>query len=94
MKTLHDIGWSAGGGILATGLTGFLSSTPPGLVGAGWYGLPVAWITKRVLAPQYNPWFIQWTGLIVDVIFWSIIAWIILYMWCMMSGKGTKKKKR
>jgi hypothetical protein len=55
-------------------LTGLVDVTPPGLVGATWYGLPIPWLYRLVVAPQYNPWNENWIDLVLDVGFWCVIA--------------------
>lgn len=66
------------GGIAVTLITGAISSTPAGLVGATWYGYPTAWLYKLVIAPQYNPWNLNIASLLIDAVFWiAIIAFII-----------------
>jgi hypothetical protein len=55
-------------------LTGLVDVTPPGLVGATWYGLPLPWLYRLVVAPQYNPWNVNSISLILDIGFWCVIA--------------------
>ncbi len=67
-------------GIIITLLTGLISNTVPMLVGAIHYGYPLAWLTRLVIAPQYFPWRVDVFNLIVDIIVWSIIAGIIIFV--------------
>ena len=53
--------------------------TPRGVVGAEWYGLPFTWITKLIIAPQYNPWRIDFVGLTIDLVIWTIIVALIIF---------------
>lgn len=48
------------------------------LAGATHYGLPVTWLVRRVLAPAYFPWRVQWFGLAVDLVFWTALALVAL----------------
>jgi len=66
-------------GIVITLLTGFISNTQATLVGATHYGYPLAWLIRRVLAPQYFPWRIDIVNLIIDIIIWTLVIGIILY---------------
>ena len=84
-------------GVVVTLLSGLYNSTPPGLVvGAAWYGLPLTWVRRLVVAPQYNPWKIGITGLIVDLIFWIVIAGVVIFVitYAMSSKKPKKRKSR
>lgn len=67
------------GGAVITGISFLYNSIPSGIVGAnGWYGFPMTWISYLVVGPQYSPWSISWTGLIVDIVIWAIVVAIVL----------------
>jgi hypothetical protein len=70
--------FSVVGGLLIALLTGFVSNTPPMLVGAMWYGYPLAWLIRRVLAPEYFPWRVEVLGLVADTIIWGIVVGVVL----------------
>ena len=70
MRTGKSILGSVIGGAIITLITGLYSN---GLIGATRYGLPLPWLVRRVLAPQYNPWRISAVGLIVDIVVWAIL---------------------
>lgn len=84
---------SAAAGAVITLATGLVNSTPMQLLGASWYGWPVTWVRKLVLAPQYNPWVVDWYGLLIDFIFWFVVALIVIYLIRMVKGnqKGASK---
>ena len=64
-------------GIVITLFTGLFSW--PGLVGATWWGYPLRWMSKLVVGPDYTaPLVISWDNLIFDIIFWSILIFLIL----------------
>lgn len=65
-------------GVLFTFITGAFSATPARLVGARWFGYPLAWLYRLIIAPQYFPYTINWVNLIVDFIVWFIVALVIL----------------
>ncbi|MCL4379129.1 MAG: hypothetical protein M1160_03025 [Candidatus Marsarchaeota archaeon] len=67
-------------GVLLTFITGLLPATPTGLVGAAWFGWPMAWLYRLVIAPQYFPFTLNWAGLIVDFVAWFIIALIFVFI--------------
>ncbi len=63
-------------GLVITIITGFINTTPAGLVGASWYGWPLAWKIVPVVPnpePQYH--IAQFLG---DFVIWSVIAGIVL----------------
>ena len=66
------------GGVIITLMTGLIINTPPMLVGAVWYGYPLAWLIRRVVAPEYFPWHVSVLNLIADIIIWAVIIGIVL----------------
>jgi cytochrome b subunit of formate dehydrogenase len=68
------------GGELVTLLTGLLPTTPSLLVGATWYGFPLAWLIRMIVAPEYNPWRIELLNFLGDVIIWTIILAVVLFV--------------
>ena len=62
-------------GVLITLLTGYASTLQ--LIGATNFGYPLTWLTQRVIAPIYNPWFINYFNFAVDILIWSVLAWIL-----------------
>ena len=68
------------GGEIITLLTGLFSSTPQMMVGAEWYGFPFAWLIRMIVAPEYNPWRIEFLNLIADVVVWSLILLVIIFI--------------
>jgi hypothetical protein len=87
MKPLKLIILAAIGGIVITLITGLLGNTPEMLVGAVWYGYPLAWLVRMVVAPQYNPWVVRPLRLIADVVFWAAIAAILLFAYTKIRKK-------
>lgn len=63
-------------GILITLLTGYVHTVQ--LIGGTQYGYPLTWLVQRVLAPIYNPWFINYFNFVIDVLIWSFLAWVVL----------------
>jgi len=95
MKSLKSVLMAVVLGIIITLATGAVSSTPGGLVGGAWYGYPQAWIVKRVLGPQYTlmqSLSVRPTGFIIDLIFWIVIAAVIVLI-VSYATKGNKKGK-
>jgi hypothetical protein len=66
-------------GVVITLLTGLVNTTPP-IIGAVWYGFPLAWLVRLVVAPEYFPWQINFTNLIIDIVFWATILGAILFL--------------
>jgi len=65
-------------GELVTLVTGVIPTTPQLLVGATWYGVPLAWLYRLVIAPEYNPWRMGLLNFFGDIVIWSIIVGIVL----------------
>jgi len=68
------------GGILITLLTGLIDHTPEMLVGATYYGYPLAWLEMLIVAPQYFPWVVRPVRLIIDIVVWAIAVWVVLFV--------------
>jgi hypothetical protein len=72
--TLLTVVASLAAGIVAALLTGLIDVTPSGLVGATWYGYPLTWLRRLIIAPQYYPWRFDWFNLVLDAAFWCAVA--------------------
>lgn len=81
-------------GIAITLATGLVNNTPAELVGAMWYGYILPWLVRPVVAPQYATVSILWTNLIIDVIFWSLVAFVVCKLACKPLARVTKKRER
>ncbi|MCW4043343.1 MAG: hypothetical protein NWE90_06435, partial [Candidatus Bathyarchaeota archaeon] len=68
------------GGAIITLVTGLISNNPRMLIGAMRYGYPFSWLIRRIIAPQYFPWRVDLTHLIVDIVIWSIVVGIIIFL--------------
>jgi hypothetical protein len=88
MRTFKSILGSVIGGAIITLITGLYSS---GLIGATRYGLPLTWLIRRVLAPQYNPWRISVVGLVVDIVIWAVLI-ELAFLATRSMGKGAPAK--
>lgn len=84
MKAVKLLIFAGIGGVLVTLLTGLVQNTPEMLVGAAWYGYPLAWLVRRVVASQYFPWVLRPLRLIADIAFWAILAAILLFAYTKM----------
>jgi uncharacterized membrane protein len=73
-------------GVVITLITGVVNTTP-GILGALWYGWPMSWLKRLVIAPQYNPWRVTFGSLFIDIVFWFIVCWIILFAFCQTCRK-------
>jgi hypothetical protein len=80
MNTTSRLLVSIFGGEIITLLTGLFSSTPQMLVGAQWYGFPLAWLIRMIVAPEYNPWKVEFLNFIGDVIVWSVVLFVIVFI--------------
>ena len=80
MNTTNRIVVSILGGEIITLLTGLFSNTPEMLVGAERYGFPLAWLIRMIVAPEYNPWRIEFVNFLADVIVWSVILLVMVFI--------------
>lgn len=71
---------SAIGGIVITLISYFYNGTPSGLVGAVWFGFPLTWVRYLLVGPQYSPWAVDVVGLIADIIIWSVVVAVVLFI--------------
>jgi hypothetical protein len=79
------------GGVVVTLLTGLLGNTPAGLVGAVWYGYPLPWLVMMVVAPQYFPWVLRPIRFVLDIVAWTVVVWVILFVVSKMRKKPAPK---
>jgi len=47
------------------------------------YGFPLLWLFHQTnsIAGPVDKWYVQWSSLIIDFIFWLIISYIIIFVW-------------
>jgi hypothetical protein len=77
-------------GEIVTLLTGLFPNTPQMLVGAIYYGFPIAWLFRMIVAPEYNPWKIDFPKFLADTVVWSVIFLVIVFI----LGKVVKPAKK
>lgn len=63
-------------GFVATLFSSALNVTPNGLVGATWFGWPMAWMYNLVTYPPATN--ISYTNVFFDVVGWAVIGAIVL----------------
>jgi hypothetical protein len=80
-------------GVVITLITGIIPNIPTQLVGASWYGLPIKWLIKLVIAPQYNPWKVLPVNLFEDLVFWVVVTAIVMTIARKLKKSGNSKKK-
>jgi hypothetical protein len=80
MNTTNRLLVSIFGGEIITLLTGLFSNTPQMMVGAEWFGFPLAWLIRMIVAPEYNPWRIEFVNFLADVVVWSVILLVIVFI--------------
>jgi hypothetical protein len=69
------------GGVVITLLTGLLSNMPAPLLGAEHYGYPLPWLFRLILGPEYFPWRVDVVASVVDVVVWTIVIGVALFVW-------------
>ncbi len=72
-------------GVVLTLLTGLFVNTPDCVItlceaGAVYYGYPFTWLEMRVVAPPYFPWVFRLVRLILDIVVWTAVVWVILFI--------------
>lgn len=80
MNTTNRLLVSIFGGEVVALLTGLFSNTPQMMVGAEWFGFPLAWLIRMIVAPEYNPWRIEFVNFLADVVVWSVILLVIVFI--------------
>ena len=80
MNTTNRLLVSIFSGEIMTLLTGLFSNTPQMMVGAEWFGFPLAWLIRMIVAPEYNPWRIEFVNFLADVVVWSVILLVIVFI--------------
>jgi hypothetical protein len=83
MNRSRLVGFAFGGGVVLTLLTGLFPLRT--LMGATHYGFPMAWVSRRVLAPEYFPWRVHWLGLVVDLFVWTAVVFAIVFVYTRRS---------
>jgi hypothetical protein len=56
--------------------SGLVNVTPHDLLGASWYGWPIAW--RFVIVYPGSPVTYNWLNLILDIAIWSIVWFLLL----------------
>lgn len=51
------------------------------LMGGTHYGSLMAWLVRRVLAPEYFPWRENLLGLVADVVVWTVVVLLLLLVY-------------
>jgi hypothetical protein len=85
LKPVKFLSLAVVGGIAVTLLSGLLENTPQMLVGAVWYGYPLAWLV-RIIIPGL-PYVVRPLRLLLDIMFWTIIAGITLFAYTKIRKK-------
>ena len=81
MNAMKTVILSLTGGVVITLLTGLLSNMPAPLLGAEHYGYPIPWLLRLILGPEYFPWRVDVVALAVDVVVWTIVIGVALFVW-------------
>ena len=68
------------GGVVITLITGLVNHTPEMLVGASYFGYPFSWLEMMIVAPQYFPWVLRPVRFVLDIVVWTIIVWVVLFV--------------
>jgi hypothetical protein len=81
--------FAAIGGIAITLLTGVFPSTPEMLVGAVWYGYPLAWLVRQLGNPTYpTAYNLRPLRFVADIVGWAIIVAIVLFAYTKTRKKS------
>ena len=64
-------------GTAITLISGFFLNIE-GFIGASRWGYPIHWMWRMITSSEYSPPLeIEWINLIIDIVFWSIIVFIL-----------------
>lgn len=87
LDRLPTVPLSIAAGVVLTLLSGVVPLRT--LAGGTHYGFPMAWLVRRVLAPEYFPWRVARLGLVVDLFVWTALAYAALRVYATVaSGRG------
>ena len=88
LKTIKLLVIAAVGGVAITLLTGLFHNTPEMLVGAVWYGYPLAWLVQQLGNPAYPTVYnLRPLRFLADIVGWAIVVAIILFAYTRMRKK-------
>jgi len=88
LKTLKLVIFGVIGGIAITLLTGLFPNTAEMLVGAVWYGYPLAWLVRQLGNPAYPTVYnLRPLRFVADIVGWAIIVAIVLFAYTRMRKK-------
>jgi len=90
MDRTRLVGLALAGGVVLTLLTGLVPLRT--LLGATHYGVPLPWLVRRVLAPEYFPWRVRWVGLLVDLVVWTAVAFVALGLYDRFRNRPTDRR--
>ena len=80
--------FAAIGGIAITLVTGLFPNTPEMLVGAVWYGYPLAWLVRQLGNPAYpTAYDLRPLRFAADIVGWAVIVAIVLFAYTKMRKK-------
>jgi hypothetical protein len=74
----RTLSYAIAAGVLASIIAGLFSNTPAQMVGAVHYGYPLPWLIRMIVAPQYFPWEVDYFGLLLDIIVWTVLAGVLI----------------
>ncbi|MFX1501498.1 MAG: hypothetical protein ACFFDH_11100 [Promethearchaeota archaeon] len=78
-------------GIIITLLTGFIANTTTNLLGADTWGFPFYWMNQSVYPGAERA--IIWSNLLIDILIWSFLLFLILYLGYYILIKLKSKEK-
>lgn len=88
MKTTKLLIFAAIGGIVITLVTALFPNTPEMLLGAVWYGYPLAWLVRQLGNPAYPTVYnLRPLRFIADIVCWAIIVVIVLFAYTKIRKK-------
>lgn len=85
MNTTKLAGFAILGGIALTLLTGLIPFRS--LLGAVHYGVPVPWLIRRIVAPEYFPWSIHGAGLAIDIVVWTLVVFVLMTLYDRLAAR-------
>jgi hypothetical protein len=88
MKPTRLLIFAAIVGVLITLVTGLFPNTPEMLVGAVWYGYPLAWLVRQLGNPAYpTAYDLRPIDFAADLVGWFILVAVILFAYTKVRKK-------
>ncbi|MBY8997598.1 MAG: hypothetical protein KGD60_07690 [Candidatus Thorarchaeota archaeon] len=80
----QKVAYSVVGGFVFTLATALLPNTA--LIGTSAHGYPFPWLSQP-LYPPGSPMILLWTGLVLDILVWTVVAFLVITLYQVLRKK-------